>query len=52
MLREAASIDAVQTSYSIIERLIAEGIVIDSTPDKQRGKRYEFKPLMAIVRGS
>lgn len=51
ILRKEASIDAVQTSYSLIEKLLAEGIIVDITPEKQRGKRYEFRQLLNIVRG-
>lgn len=51
ILREQASIDAVQTSYSLIERMLADGIIADITPEKQRNKRYEFRQLLNIIRG-
>lgn len=50
ILRNEAAIDAMQTSYSIIQRLLTEGIITDITPTRARSKRYEFKQLLYIVR--
>lgn len=51
MLREQAGLTNVQTSYTLVEKLLAGGVIKDLTPHKQRGKRYEFSELLRIVRG-
>lgn len=52
ILRKEASIDAIQTSYSLIDKLLTENIIVDITADQQRNKRYEFRKLLDIVRSS
>lgn len=50
MIREQMNLSNIQTSYTMIEKLLKAGIVRDLTPTKQRGKRYEFSELLKIVR--
>jgi len=49
MLREQMNQTNVQTSYTLVEKLLGSGIIRDLTPSKQRGKRYEFIELLKIV---
>jgi len=51
-LREQMKMTNIQTAYTLVEKLVGSGFVKDLTPEKQRGKRYEFSELLRIVRGS
>lgn len=52
ILREQMSLTNIQTSYSLVEKLQELGIVRDLTPQKQRGKRYQFIELLSIIQGA
>lgn len=51
MIREQMGGTNIQTSYTLIEKLLEAGIIKDLTTDKQRGKRYQFSELLKIVHG-
>lgn len=50
LLRERAGLQNIQTTYTIVEKLVAAGIIRDTTPDKRRGKQYEFSELLSLIR--
>lgn len=52
MIREQMGLTNIQTSYTLVEKLLEAGIIKDLTPTKQRGKRYQFSELLKIVQSS
>ncbi len=51
ILRKQMGMTNIQTAYTLVEKLLATGVLKDITPEKQRGKRYEFSELIRLVRG-
>jgi Fic family protein len=52
ILYEQMQLNSHTTGYTMIDKLIEGGLVIDLTQNYKRGKRYEFKPLLDIVRSA
>ena len=49
LIREQVGLTNIQTGYTLIEKLLTAGIIVDITPSRQRGKRYEFSALLNLV---
>ena len=50
IIREHMGLTNVQTGYTLVEKLLEAGVITDATPERQRGKRYEFSALLKLVR--
>lgn len=49
-IKSISSISNNQTIYTLIDKFLSAGVIVDITPDRERNKIYAFRDLLMIIR--